>query len=76
MLQGTVPFKAANMKDLHKLIKQGDYQFPVPISEEAEDIVRKMLVLNPPDRLSIPEILAHPWVKEEDDEDSDGESDL
>ena len=40
MLQGTVPFKAKNMKDLYKLIKIGDYEFPHPISDEAKDLVR------------------------------------
>ena len=34
------------------------------------------MVLEPPQRLSIPEILTHPWVKEEDSDESDDESDL
>lgn len=77
MLCGTVPFKAPNMKELHVLIKKGDYKFPVEISEESKDLIRKLLVLNPPDRMSIPEILAHPWVKEDDEEESEAdESDL
>ena len=59
-----------------KLIKRGDYQFPVWISDDAEQLVRKLLVLEPPQRLSIPEILTHPWVKEEDSDESDDESDL
>jgi tRNA A-37 threonylcarbamoyl transferase component Bud32 len=75
MLCGTVPFKAPNMKELHVLIKKGDYKFPVEISEESKDLIRKLLVLNPPDRLSIPEVLAHPWVKEEDDEEDESEAD-
>ncbi len=64
------------MKELHVLIKRGDYQFPVEISEESKDLIKKLLVLNPQDRLSIPEILAHPWVKEdEDDEEDESEAD-
>jgi hypothetical protein len=35
-----------------------------------------MLVLVPSDRISIPEILAHPWVKEETSDEEDDESDL
>ena len=79
MLCGTVPFKAPNMKELHVLIKKGDYKFPVEISKESKDLIQKLLVLNPADRLSIPEVLAHPWVKEDDDEEEeseDNESDL
>jgi len=35
-----------------------------------------MLVLIPKDRISIPEILAHPWIKEEASDEEDDESDL
>ena len=46
MLQGTVPFKANNIADLHKLILKGQFEFPVSqISREAKDLVKKMLVL-------------------------------
>jgi len=34
------------------------------ISEEAKDLIRRMLVLTPDKRISIPEMLNHPWVKE------------
>lgn len=34
------------------------------ISKEAKDLIRKMLVLTPERRISIPEMLSHPWVKE------------
>jgi serine/threonine protein kinase len=52
MLQGTVPFKANNIADLHKLILKGDFDFAVDsISEEAKDLIRKMLVLNPDKRI-------------------------
>ena len=33
MLCGTVPFKANNMKDLHKLIKQGQFTYAIDISK-------------------------------------------
>lgn len=63
MLQGTVPFKANNIAELHKLILKGDFDFSYPsISEDAKDIIRKMLVLIPENRISIPEMLNHPWL--------------
>jgi serine/threonine protein kinase len=65
MLQGTVPFKANNIADLHKLILKGTFEFPVDsISEEAKDLLKKMLVLVPEKRISMPEILNHAWVRE------------
>ncbi len=69
VLQGTVPFKASNLSDLHKLIIQGNFKYSVPISSEAKDMIERMLVVEPSKRISIPEILAHPWIKSAVDND-------
>jgi len=77
MLQGTVPFKATNISDLHKLILKGEFIFPVAsISQEAKDLIKRMLVLTPELRISIPEILSHPWVNEQPVTEEDEEHDL
>jgi serine/threonine-protein kinase NIM1 len=34
MVCGTVPFKAPNMEELHKLIKKGDFKFTAELSED------------------------------------------
>ncbi len=39
MLCGTVPFKAPNLEELHKLILKGDFVFPNDLTEEAKQIV-------------------------------------
>lgn len=75
MLCGTVPFKAQNLEDLHKLILKGEFTFPIELSKEAQEIVRTMIKLNPKERLTIPQILAHPWLKETNDDDSEEEED-
>jgi len=75
MLCGTVPFKATNMKDLHLLINKGDFSFPNPISEEAQDLIRKMLTKDPLERISLPEVLSHPWMTKMSEDDFD-ETDL
>lgn len=63
MVQGTVPFKASNISDLHKLILKGDFDFPVDgVSPEVKDLIRKMIVLRPDKRMTIPQILSHVWV--------------
>lgn len=54
MLCGTVPFKAQNLEDLHKLILKGEFTFPVDLSDDAQAIVRGMIKLNPRERLTIP----------------------
>jgi serine/threonine protein kinase len=81
MVQGTVPFKANNICDLHKLILNGHFEFPVDsVSEEVKDLIRKMIVLKPEHRISIPHMLCHPWVKDVDKgcfgDDLDDEHDL
>jgi hypothetical protein len=54
MLCGTVPFKASNLEDLHKLILKGEFSFPVDLSPEAQALVRGMIILEPKNRLTFP----------------------
>lgn len=74
MLTGTVPFKAPNLQDLHKLILAGQFTVPDYVSEDAKSILTNMIKLEPKDRLTVPSILAHAWLKDTND-DSDTESD-
>ncbi len=69
-----MPFKASNIQDLHKLILKGNFDFSLPsISESSQDLIRRMLVLTPEDRISIPDILSHPWVADDAEEGIDEE---
>ena len=40
-----------------------DIQFPVHISPEAENLIRRMLVIKPENRISFPELFIHPWLR-------------
>lgn len=53
MLYGTVPFKANNMKDLHQQILQAKYNLKEDVSEEAKDLIKSLLNINPKERLSV-----------------------
>lgn len=53
MLYGTVPFKANNMEELHKLIVKGKYTLKDDISIEARNLLRGLLEVNPEKRLTI-----------------------
>ena len=57
MLQGTVPFKAKSLEALHALIMKDKLEFVKPISEPAEELIRRMLKIEPEERISIPSIL-------------------
>ena len=54
MLCGTVPFKAPTLEELHKLILAGDFTIPETLSNEASDLIKGMIKLEPNQRLTIP----------------------
>ena len=64
MLYGTVPFKASNMRELHKLIMKGKYTLKEEISTEARDLLQKMLECDPKKRITTAEILNHIWMQD------------
>lgn len=53
MLYGTVPFKANNMTELHKMIIKGNYKLKDDISNESRDLLKQLLEINPSKRISI-----------------------
>lgn len=63
MLSGTVPFKGSNMNDLHKLIIKGSPPLIKDISEEANNLINGVLEIDVKKRLTIDQILDHPWLK-------------
>ena len=62
ILSGNLPFRGSNIQELEKLIINGDYEEIKNVSEEANDIVAGMLRVDPKKRLTIDEILKHPWL--------------
>lgn len=53
MLCGTVPFKASNMKELHKMIIKGKYNLKEEISNDAKSLMRAMLETDPRKRITV-----------------------
>lgn len=66
MLYGNFPFRANNVDDLEKLILAGKYTLPPEISEEARDLLTKLLCQDPDRRITVPEIYSHPWMRDVD----------
>uniref|UniRef100_A0A8C4N2R0 non-specific serine/threonine protein kinase n=1 Tax=Eptatretus burgeri TaxID=7764 RepID=A0A8C4N2R0_EPTBU len=71
MLCGYPPFHSEQHghcvpKDMRRKIMLGRFDFPEEewgqISELAKDIVRKLLRVKPEERLTVDEVLAHPWL--------------
>ena len=53
MLYGTVPFKANDMNELHRMIIKGKYTLKDDISIEARNLLRGIIEVNPAKRLTI-----------------------
>ena len=49
--------------NLFKKIKSGMYSLPSYLSQPARDLVLKMLVADPMNRISIKDIRRHPWFQ-------------
>lgn len=64
MLNGNAPFKGNSKEDVFDhILSQTEIKFSTPgISNEATDLVHKLLQRNPKDRISVDEALQHPWV--------------
>eukprot|EP00755_Sulcionema_specki_P033143 Sspe_Gene.20411::Locus_7484_Transcript_1_1_Confidence_1.000_Length_3906::g.20411::m.20411 len=66
MLCGQVPFKPTGkvqgLQGIILSIIEGRYKIPPSISSGAADLIRKVLVTDPEHRLSLSEMLRHPWV--------------
>ena len=74
MLCGFPPFasQSKNQKDLFRKIKAGKFSFPNPywkdISEDAKDLISNLLKVNPDERFTAQQLLAHPWIANTDGE--------
>lgn len=65
MLTGTIPFQANETEKLHALILEGEFDFPETpkLSPEVKDLLKRILVLDPMERLSLAEVKAHAWFE-------------
>lgn len=61
-LTGSPPFEEEGQQQTCKRIKNMEYDFPDYVSEEARDLISKILVYDPKARISIDDILNHPWI--------------
>lgn len=71
LLAGYPPFHDENQSRLFKKIRRGIYEFHAEywseISDEAKDLIRGLLTVNPLDRLTIDQAIAHPWLHSDDE---------
>ena len=63
MLSGFLPFSDIDDEINKKKILKGNIHFPKFLSEEAKNLLKHMLDINPLTRYSLDDILKHPWFK-------------
>ncbi len=66
-LFGRPPFETTDVKKTYKRIKLNNYAFPghVKVDPNAKDLIAKILKSDPKERISLEDILAHEFMKDE-----------
>jgi calcium/calmodulin-dependent protein kinase I len=71
LLSGNLPFMGRSQKELFRKIVSGKFEFDdddwCDVSDEAKDLVSKLLMLDPDQRLTSNEALKHKWMKASND---------
>lgn len=62
MLTATMPFDDTNFPKFMKKIDRGEYSQPSGVSDEAKDLLSKMLDPRSFSRYTIDQVLGHPWL--------------
>lgn len=63
MLSATLPFDDPDLRVMMGKTKKGVYEMPKHVSPEAEDLIRRMLQVNPERRINLQDIWNHPLVQ-------------
>ena len=63
MVTGDNPWNYSNTAQMIQQILQANYTVPDYVSESCKDLIQGMLRVNPDDRLSVEDILDHPWLE-------------
>lgn len=66
MLTGMMPFDGTSQEQVFGKIKLGIFKMPKHLSEQAQDLIRKMIEVNPDKRITAKTAMEHPWIKEVD----------
>ncbi|KAG8935481.1 hypothetical protein FRC02_008033 [Tulasnella sp. 418] len=61
LLVGRLPFDDPNMRVLLQKVRSGRYDMPAFLPAEAKDLIHKMLVVDPDKRITMSEIMKHPF---------------
>jgi serine/threonine protein kinase len=67
LLSGCPPFYDESVQTLFKIIRKGAFTFFAPefdeVSEDAKDMIRRLLCVNAEERMTSAQVMDHPWIK-------------
>lgn len=63
MLCGFLPYEDQKTPDLYRKILNADYTMPADLSQDAQDMIARIFVTDPTQRITVEEIRKHPWYK-------------
>uniref|UniRef100_A0A4W4HQM9 non-specific serine/threonine protein kinase n=1 Tax=Electrophorus electricus TaxID=8005 RepID=A0A4W4HQM9_ELEEL len=62
LVSGSLPFDGQNLKELRERVLRGKYRVPFYMSTDCENLLKKLLVLNPGKRGSLEQIMKDRWM--------------
>lgn len=62
LLCGFLPFDDDNTQRLYRLIQRGTYEIPPWLSNDSQKVIGSLLKHRPESRLSMDQLLQHPWL--------------
>uniref|UniRef100_A0A6Q2YKU4 MAP/microtubule affinity-regulating kinase 3 n=1 Tax=Esox lucius TaxID=8010 RepID=A0A6Q2YKU4_ESOLU len=62
LVSGSLPFDGQNLKELRERVLRGKYRIPFYMSTDCENLLKKLLVLNPGKRGSLEQIMRDRWM--------------
>ncbi|KAJ1727881.1 hypothetical protein LPJ61_004342, partial [Coemansia biformis] len=68
MLCGRTPFEGECLKEIYDKISRGRFEVPQQRSWEAQDLLRRILTVDPHLRISMKGIVEHPWLNKDFDQ--------
>uniref|UniRef100_A0A8B9GTN0 non-specific serine/threonine protein kinase n=1 Tax=Astyanax mexicanus TaxID=7994 RepID=A0A8B9GTN0_ASTMX len=62
LVSGSLPFDGQNLKELRERVLRGKYRIPFYMSTDCENLLKRLLVLNPVKRGSLEQIMKDRWM--------------
>lgn len=63
LVSGSLPFDSENLQTLKQKITNCKYKIPFHVSQDCENLISKILVVNPSKRFKLQQIKTHKWIK-------------